>query len=352
MANWSASMLQTFEFYKVDPVTWGDIEPLHEIISAEITRDGSSAILQNASFESTEDLGECYIRIYLKITQYGFEERIPLGTFLVQTPSSSFDGKNKTVKMEAYSPLLELKDSLPQLGYTIMQGDNIMDIVSSLCEGACRAPVIAAKSPVAMYRHYTADGTENLLDFINGVMSFAKFKFDLDEYSRVLFAPIVSMNALQPVYTFTDDNSSILLPDVTLERDLYGVPNAVEVIYSNGGRYLYKKIVNDNPNSPISTVNRGREIVFRDTNPSFSAVPTEEVITDYAENLLDSKSTIACSITYSHGYCPVRVGDAVRLNYEKAGLINVKAQVVSQTIQCETGCIVSETAAYTQNLWR
>jgi hypothetical protein len=57
------------------------------------------------------------------------------------------------------------------------------------------------------------------------------------------------------------------------------------------------------------------------------------------------------SVSYTHGYCPVRVGDCVRLNYSKAGLINIKAKVTSQSIRCSTGCEVSETAVFTKKLW-
>lgn len=51
-----------------------------------------------------------------------------------------------------------------------------------------------------------------------------------------------------------------------------------------------------------------------------------------------------------HGYCPVRVGDCVLLNYERAGLKNIKAKVISQSINCGIGCTVEETAVFVK--WR
>ena len=57
-------------------------------------------------------------------------------------------------------------------------------------------------------------------------------------------------------------------------------------------------------------------------------------------------------ITFEHSYYPVRVGDAVILNYERAGLKNVKAKITAQSIKCETGCSIQETAVYTTKLWR
>ena len=56
-------------------------------------------------------------------------------------------------------------------------------------------------------------------------------------------------------------------------------------------------------------------------------------------------------ITYTHGYCPVRVGDCIRLNYSSLGLNNIKARVISQAIKCEPGCPVTETAVFTTKLY-
>ena len=139
--------------------------------------------------------------------------------------------------------------------------------------------------------------------------------------------------------------------ELTMDHDLYGIPNVVEVIYSNGNDNYYSKVVNDDVNSPISTVNRGREIVHRVTNPEFVGDPTKYQIKEYAEQLLRNLSTLEYSVSYTHGYCPVRVGDCVRLNYSKAGITDVKAKIVSQSIKCEPGCPVTEKAVFTTKLW-
>ena len=76
------------------------------------------------------------------------------------------------------------------------------------------------------------------------------------------------------------------------------------------------------------------------------------MVTEYAEKLLREVSTLEYEITYKHGYCPVNIGQCVRLNYKRAGITDVKARVISQTIKCEPGCPVSEKAAYTVKLWR
>ena len=352
MIDWLSSMQQTFEYYTVDPNTWRDVKKIENVISSTIDRDSEAETLGSATITMSEAIGECYVRIYLVAIQNGKTYKVALGTFLVQTPSWSFDGKNKEISVDAYTPLLELKENLPPIGYSLLEGENIMSMAYRLCRERVRAPVIEAVCDTNLYDDFVANTKDTWLTFLTDLIENAKYVFDLDEMGRVLFLPVQETASLQPVWTYTDDNSSILYPDISLDRDLYGIPNVVEVVYSNGKDNYYARVVNDNPNSPISTVNRGREIVHRVTNPSLYGDPTENQTKEYAERLLKELSTLECTVTYSHGYCPVRVNDCVRLNYTRSGISGVKAKVISQSIDCSAGCKVTETAVYTTNLWR
>lgn len=345
-------MKQTFEYYTVDPNTWKDDKPVDMVESCTINRDKSNETLGSATIDIGDELDECYIRTYLVASQNGETQKVPLGTHLVQTPSVKFDGKRKSISMDAYTPLIELKEAPPPIGYSILKDQQIMPVAVSLCRENMRAPVVDAKSTEKLYADFVSNLDDTWTTFISDLVSNAKYELGLDELGRVIFEPVQDVAALQPVWTYNDDNSSILYPSITDERDLYGIPNVVEVVYSTDAGYLFSRVVNDDENSPISTVNRGREIVYRDSNPSVTGNPTQDYLDDYAYQLLRSLSSLEHTITYTHGYCPVRIGDCVLLNYERAGLKNIRAKVTSQSIKCVTGCPVEETAVYTTRLWR
>ena len=350
--DWSESMEQSFEYYEVDPNTWKDIRKIENVKSCSIDRDESSDTLGSASISIVDTLGETYIRAYLLIRQNGNNFRVTLGTFLVQTPSSDFDGKNRNVTMDCYTPLLELKENPPPLGYTLMKGENIMERAYEICRENCRAPVVETKLEKVLEANFVSNTDDTWLVFLQDLLAQAKYKFYLDEDGKILFAPIQKLEQLKPVWTFNDDNSSILYPDINLEHDLYGIPNVVEVVCSTGTEMYTARIVNDDPNSPTSTVNRGREILYRETSPNIQGIPSIKQINEYAEALLEELSSVEYQVSYKHGYCPVRVGDCVRLNYERADLRDVKAKVISQSINCETSCSVDETAVFTRKLWK
>ena len=351
MADWASSMQQTFEYYTVNPDTWKDMKKLDNVKSCTITRDSDTESLGSATIDVTESLGECYIRVYLITIQNGVKEKHPLGTFLVQTPSSNFDGKIRTVSMDAYTPLLELKESPPPIGYSMLEGDNIMERAYTLCRENMRAPVVKTESDDTLHYDFVANTNDTWLSFLIDLIANAKYSFALDEMGRVLFSPKQDTASLQPVWTYDDGNSSILYSDVSMDHDLYGVPNVVEIIYSRGSGVYYARAVNDDPNSPTSIQRRGREIIHRVSDPDLVGNPTAEEINEYARRLLRELSSLEYTISYSHGYCPARVGDCVRLNYSRAGLTNIKARIVSQSIKCEAGCKVTEKAVFTTKLW-
>lgn len=351
MPDWSKSMQQTYEYYVVDPKTWRDAKPIKTAKKCTINRDEEAETLGSATIDIAEQLGECYIRVYLVTIQKGIRERFPLGTVLVQTPSTAFDGRVEVISLDAYTPLIELKENPPPLGYSIMKDANIMEYAYRSVRENARAPVVKTECPTALYYDFVADTNDTWLSYNKDLISNAKYKFDLDEMGRILFVPKQEIASLQPVWTYDSGNSSILYSSISTDRDLYGIPNVVEVIYSNGNEHYYSRVVNDDPNSPTSTVSRGREITYRETDPDLIGDPTENQIDEYANQLLRDLSSLEYTVTYTHGYCPTRVGDCVRINYPKANINNVKAKIISQSIQCEPGCPVTEKAIFTTKLW-
>lgn len=113
-----------------------------------------------------------------------------------------------------------------------------------------RAPVIKTASDDKLYNDFVANTSDTWLTFTKDLLSNAKYNLGLDEVGRVLFLPDQDAASLQHVWTYTDDNSSILYPDMSVEHDIYGIPNVVEVYYSGSHDNYFARVVNDDPNSP------------------------------------------------------------------------------------------------------
>lgn len=354
MPDWTKSMKQTFEYYIVDPATWRDAEKVDLIESCTITRDSQSNTLGSATLTSDNDYSDKYIRTYLVTEQNGIIDKTALGTHLYQSPSFNYRATRRSSQQDGYTPLIELSENPPPYGYSIQKGEEILSNATRIMREHTRAPVVGGDNTDKLNDIFVSNTEDSWLTFLSDFIANAKYSLGLDEMGRILFERDQETASLSPIWIYTDDNSSILYPEVTLSRDLFGIPNVIEVIYSQSGGAIAPKIarvVNDDPASPTSTVNRGREITFRDTSPNVVEGITDEQLEEYAKNVLKEKSSLEYTLTYKHGYCPVRLGDCVMLNYKSAGLNNVKARVIRQTINCESGCAVEETAVFSKQLW-
>lgn len=345
--DFTQPMSQTFEYWLVDPATWKDSSLIPNVLSASLEFDLESDTLGRATIETESPMGECYFRAYLVATQGSLTQRFPLGTYLVQTPTISFDGRARSCSMEAYTPLLELADDKPAIGYAIPKDSNVLEVAAKLAGLHCRAPVLATESDKTITEDFVADPDDSWLDLLTDFLAKANHRFLVTPRGEVTFAPIRDANAMTATHTFDDSNSSILYPEVEEERDVYGVPNVYEVVYTNGSVTKRVEVTNSDPLSVLSYQQRGRYVRTRDTAPDVSDSPTTTELEVYAKRKLREESNLERTISYSHGYCGNVIGDAVRLSYSRAGL-DTRGIVTTQTITCEPGCKVEETAKYSQ----
>lgn len=352
--DWADSMQQTFEFYKVNPITWYDEEQIKSITNANIERNKNDSSIVHGTIDGIDISGEFYVRIYLVVIQNKVKYREPLATLLIQTSNLKYDGKKKTISVDAYSPLIELKENMPDIGFYIPNDENLMNVVIDYAKKNMRAPVLQkniSSDVISETTGFVANFDDTWMSYITSLISEIGFEFDVDALGRVSFTPSQDISSMQPIYTYNDDNSSILYPEISTSYDLYSIPNVVEVLYSTSSDYYLARATNEDAGSPTSTQSRGRTILYRTTSPD-SVTMTKQQLDEYAQKLLENLSTIECKITYKHGYNGIRLGDCVMINYQKSGLKKVKAVVISQSISCTNGCPVTETAIFTTNLMK
>lgn len=353
MIDWTESMRQSFEYYVVDPYTWHDVKEIRTVRSCSITRDASLDTLGNASLDCDENLNDKYVRAYLIATQHGETQKIPLGTHIYQTPNASFDGKRIMISHDGYTPLVELKEKTMPVGFAIRKNTNVLDAAYTiLLDNSLRAPVVMGTNPTVATGDFLSDVSETRLSYVSDLLKTIDYSLGIDELGKIIFIPDRDLNAMQPIWEYTIDDESILYPDFSTRHDIFGIPNKIEVIFSpTRGTPMIATDENTDESSIVSYQARGRWIVYRETDPDVFEGVTQGQLNMYAHKRLMDLSSIDYEITYKHGYCPVRLGDCVRFNYNIPDLKNKNGKVVKQTIRCEEGCPVEETAVLTSHLW-
>lgn len=377
--DWTKSMKQTYEVYTVDPNTWLNDRYLDTVTGASITRDISSDTVVSGSIDYVGELNEEYVRVYLVVEQDKEIERVPLITMLCQTPSMKYDGKVISTSITGYSPIQELEGEYPPIGYTIPKNypewmypnrpagtrlvTNLNTEITDIVRSHTRAKVSGLNDEItdnenfnALYENYVAGQEDTWFTVTKALLDRVGYKFNVDAMGVISFYKQPTYTQMQPKWTYSYGNSSILASDITLDRDLYNMPNVIElVVTTNAGKTISVTAENNNEGSIMSIKNRGRRVVKREINPAIlgkvSNDITNDVLEDYAKDILVKESSLAYTVSYTHGYCPVTVGDCVIINYQDAGIHNERAYVISQNINCTTGCQVEETAMFVRSYY-
>lgn len=337
--DWTKGYSQRFDFTTVDTVTWGDAAPLDTVASCSVTRDAGTALVERASLEIDGiDGGEFWVRAYMTATQGGRSERFAIGTWLVQTPSTEYGSGVSTVRCEAYSCLHPLAEALAPIGYFVREGADVVETVAGIVETATDAPFIPPVGTYTMPSHYVASDKSSWLDVCMGAAAAVGLRVSFDAMGRVTLVPATSQPL--PLWTFRDDDDSIILPEVSVDEDWYGMPNVCEVVVTRRGVSTVGRAVNDDPDSPLGLPRRGREVTLRIRNPKeLKGTPTERACELLARQKLAEASVFERTLTVEHGWCPLRVGDCAAVQYTRHGL-SMLGTVERQDFDLQTGMTV------------
>lgn len=346
--DWTRGMQQRFRYYMVDMGTWRDLGEIPNVVSCEITRDLSSSTLESAKLElDGQPFGERVVRVYAECRQetdgeMGPWERFPMGTFICQTPRTTWSRGVPTVEVRAYSTLLALADDKPGIFHTVRKNADCIATAISMLENGI-APVVPCSDTLALTNDFTLDADTSWLNAASQVAGVAEKLVMVDPYGRPYLMPDRDPSSLSPTWTFEDGENSILMADVDDELDWYSLPNAVEVVASGEARTVIGTAENSDPASERSTASRKRRVLERVTDPDLPANASAPMANRYAARLLAEMGAAERKLSYEHGLCPVSLGDCVRIRSAKCG-VDTRARVSKQTIRLSTGCTVTEEA--------
>lgn len=349
--NWFESMRQTYEFCIVDPETWLDSAKIDTVESCNILHDTATDTKYSGTLVvGDKDIGETYLRVYLSCIQGDQNEKFPLATFMAQSGYDTGSGTLNKYSVNAYSPLLELKDDLPPFGYSILKDRETPEAAAyHLATSYSRVNMInPGGAGQKINANFIADPNDDILTVQNKLLDMNDEFMDVDEMGRCLVNKYIEFNNLQPVWVFRDDSSSILYPEFEDDFDYYGVPNVVEVIYSGESGFIRAEIQNNNRNNRLSIPRRGRIVRQRIVNPEFIGEPTSVMVDQYARKVMSELTTVQKTVVIRHAFCGVRAGECVLLDYQSKGLHNVKAKIVRQSIECAPGTPVESTCVYNE----
>jgi hypothetical protein len=243
----------------------------------------------------------------------------PLGIFLLSSPTRKDSNQNVYRDVEAYDGLLILRDDKFVSRYTVPAGTNYRQaVIDILASAGITKHNIEQTDKVLPVDMEFAPGTEKL-EAINALLQAINYTpIHVDVYGYFTSMTYRSPSIRAAEYTYKDDELSIIYPGMEEELDLFNVPNKWVVVCSNAEQSLMSSYTNSNPNSPTSTVNRGRTIVdYREVTD----IADQQSLDAYVQRIAFEASQVYGKLTFETAIMPHHdYMDVLQIEYSSLGI--------------------------------
>lgn len=318
--NWDKGFTARYSYMIVDPSSWRDLEA-HDLISGSVSRSADG--LMDAADMTITDLpadGEVWVRIYLHARQNHDGVREALFTGLMSTPGVDWDGSRHTYNAECYSVLKPASDVLLPRGWYARAGANGAAVAAELL-GVGPAPVEYEDNAPALTAAIVAENSETNLSMAQKVVNAIGWRIRITGQGIITILP----KSMERVASMDPIENDIIELEVKDTRDWFSVPNVMRVVIQD--RTAIAR--DEDPGSPYSITNRGREVWMEDSQGSMS---DGESIESYAMRRLQEEQSPARICEYTRRYWPdLYPGDAIQLHYPEQqidGLFWIRSQKI------------------------
>ena len=327
--NWNLGYSAIYYGSFIDPVTWRENERF-KVTGGSINRKDSdlveSAELNCVSFDNKER----WVRLWMDTRQAGETSHNALFTGLACSPSEDIDGYRSTHSIQVYSVLKPCEDVLLPRGWYASAGANGGALIRELLS-VSPAPVVIEENAPSLSTTIIAEDGESHLSMTQKVLQTIGWRIRIDGMGNIHVLP----KATEISARFDTINNDVIEPSIQKEYDWFECPNVFRAVSGD----ISATVVDDDPNSPLSTVSRGREIWMEETNCDNAE---GESLTEYALRRLKEEQQVGMKISYDRRYNPdVYPTDYVYLNYPSQGIVGTFV-VTSQSIELGYGAKTSE----------
>lgn len=328
--DWSKGYSSTYYMTIVDPATWKDLERI-EITGGNIKRS-NDGLRESAAVDCTSypEGIERWIRLYFEANQNGATEHTAIFTGIATSPGTDMEGVRKSITLDCYSVLKPAADVDLLRGWYAPAGANGAAVIKQLLS-VTAAPVVIPDESERLKNHIIAEDDETHLTMIEKILKAIDWRIRIHGDGTINVEPI----SREPVATFDPIEYDVVETQIKVEEDWFNAPNVYLAIEDD----LTAIARDDSPNSPLSTVNRGREVWMREDGCELA---DNETIAQYANRMLKAAQQIYQSADYSRRYIPnIIPGDYIRMRYPAQGLDGVY-QIDSQGIALTHGARTDE----------
>jgi len=295
-----------YEILNKNDVYIGDLDQVEASISfdseAAIKRTGNFIINRNTLDEidwNNESIRPFYrLRMGVDVLEW------PLGILLLSSPSRSAGNSGKVTRsIEAFDKSQILKEDKFTTRYLINSGSSYTAAITDILYSAGISKVSLEESLAELTTAIEFEIGTDKLSAVNDLLSAINYySLWFDDQGFATSKAYQEPYTRNVEYEYRTDAISIIKPGAKETIDLFDAPNVfVRVLSSPETTVLKSVYTNDSPGSPLSTVNRGRNIVDYDT---VSDIADQSTLDAYVRRIAINANQLYKSTTFKTATMP------------------------------------------------
>lgn len=330
--DWSKGFSARYYMTVVDRNSWRDIDRI-EITGGSVRRSltdlRESADINCIEYDSTS---EQIIRVWLDAKQGSDSSHTPIFTGLATSPGRDINGRLETNTVQCYSILKIAQDILLPGGWYAPAEADSGSLIRNLLS-VTGAPISISENSPGLKMAIISEQGENNLSMVDKILNAINWRLRLTGLGEIIIEPI----SKESVSLFSAIDNDVLELSLSVTYDWYNCPNVFRAI--SGDSVAIAR--DDSIDSPLSTINRGREIWTEEINCYLNE---NETLAEYARRALKDLQKVAYEVSYTRRFDPdVRVSDVVTISYPEQNIFG-NFLVTDQNIDLSYGGSTSEEA--------
>ncbi|USL89260.1 minor tail protein [Bacillus phage vB_BceS_LY1] len=244
----------------------------------------------------------------------------PLGVFIMASPERIDEDNGITRDIEAYDlSLILVEDKVTDM-YTVTAGTNYKDAIVEILRSAGITDYAIEDINKTVPRDLQFEVGTSKYAIINSLATNINYTPILvDVNGTFTCRPYVLPQDRSVDYVYDDSELSIIMRGVSEELDTFNIPNRWIIVRTNSEEEPLRSVyTNTSPDSPTSTVNRGRVIAdYRELED----IADQAALDDYTKRIASNASQVFGKSKFTTALMPMHdYHDVIQLKYSKLGI--------------------------------
>lgn len=301
----------------------------------------ANADLPGGGFLTLEDLNQGInvsqdrIRIWWEIEGVGVW---PCGVYVLAAPATQYRSDGSSREIELIDKLTVLRDDKLTETFQLPAGANIVTAAVWLIQETGENRIAFTPSTTTLSNNLTWNPGTSRQQVINDLMAIVGYwSVWTDRNGQFRLEPYQAPGSRPEAWTFEAGETSIHTPEWEYTLPLWEATNTV--VYTSqaddDGNFYHASAVDDNPDSPTSTVSMGRVLnpIVEENVEASSQLALQQM----ANRKLIDNSNVVGRISIAHRFVPVWYNEAVR--FRSRGM-DIKATITKMSLNLASGSLI------------